>query len=141
MTNKKTGFTLIELLIVIAVIGVIVAIALPHLVRSKMSANESSAIGGLKTLASAEAMYWNMYGTYATLAGLASAELIDKNMGSSVKSGYHYYPAGVINNSQYSFHADPINSNTGTRYFYIDETMAIRVSWSGPADSSSPILD
>jgi type IV pilus assembly protein PilA len=141
LKNDDKGFTLIELLIVIAVIGVIAALALPHLIKSKKSANESSAIGGLKTLASAEAMYWNMYSMYTGLPGLQSAKLIDDNLGSGTKSGYQYSPAGPINDDQYSFHADPISSETGTRYFYIDETMALRVSMSSQANASSPILD
>jgi len=139
--KKKNGFTLIELLIVIAVIGVIAALALPHLIRSKMSANESSAIGSLKTLASAEAIYWNLNSGYTTLQGLNDANLIDDKLGSGTKSGYLFTSAGVINESQYSFQADPLNSNTGVRHFFIDETMTLRVSMDGPANSSSPVLD
>jgi type IV pilus assembly protein PilA len=139
--QSKKGFTLIELLIVIAVIAVLAAFALPHLIRSRMSANESSAIGSLKTLASAEAMYWNLHSGYTDLPGLAGSELIDEKLGSGTKGGYVFTSAGVINESQYSFHADPLNTNTGVRHFFIDETMSMRVSMDSQANSSSPVLD
>jgi type IV pilus assembly protein PilA len=141
LNHKVKGFTLIELLIVVAVIGIIAALAMPHLVKSKMNANESSAIGSLRTLASAEALYWNTYGTYTDLPGLTSANLIDNKIGSGIKSGYGYATAGTVNKDLYSFTADPLNSSMGIRHFYIDQNLALHYSMTDPANSSSPLLD
>src|SRR6202451_4489534 len=99
MRNKQKGFSLIELLIVVAIILIIAAIAIPNLLRSKMAANEASAVGSLRTLNTSSVAFSTTYGNYPpSLAALGpssapsstAADLIDSVLAGGTKSGYTF---------------------------------------------------
>ncbi len=154
MRNRQKGFSLIELLIVVAIILIIAAIAIPNLMRSKIAANQASAVGSLRTLNTACVAYFTSYGTFpAALTNLGpintggtasstSADLVDSVLSAGTKSGYTFlYTPGNVNQS-YSITATPITAaTTGQNQYYTDQSGVIRVdtTGTGAGAASTPI--
>ena len=90
MKVRKRGFTFVDLFILLAIIAIVAAFAIPNLMKSRMSANETAAVGALRALMSAEATYINRHGVYGDLSSLGSENLIDSSLTSGKKSGYYF---------------------------------------------------
>ena len=155
MRNKQKGFSLIELLIVVAIILIIAAIAIPNLLRSKMSANEASAVGSVRTFNTACVSYSTTYGGYpaglsnlgpAANATSTTADLVDSVLATGTKSGYVFtYTAGAAdangNILSYTLIANPVTrGTTGQRGFFSDQSGVIRADATTSATvTSTPI--
>ena len=141
--KDKTGFSLIELMIVVAVIGVIAAFAVPNLVRSKGAAREAAAISAVRSLGNAQVMYVSVRnsGTFAAdLSVLEAAGLIDSVLASGSTDAYSLSVSG--DSSGFEINARPLGyGSTAIRSFYSDESGVIRYSTAdAAATAASPGL-
>jgi type IV pilus assembly protein PilA len=154
MMRTAKGFSLIELLIVVAIILIIAAIAIPSFLHSRMAANESAAVASIRTLNTAQISYNSAYPTvgYASTMGAlagtscsppstSGACLIDTVLASGVKTGYSFTLINVTGtpNSTYNFVASPVMQNySGVKYFcsYADAVVRVSVSAIATCDNS-----
>jgi prepilin-type N-terminal cleavage/methylation domain-containing protein len=164
--RKQNGFSLIELLIVVAIILIIAATAIPNLLRSHIAANEASAVGSLRTIDTAQITYASTFpnlGCATSLSVLgpgstsgnttstsANAVLLDGVLGCATatasggtctKSGFSFYLTDTgASPTFYASNANPISAQTGTRHFYSDATGVIRYNTTTSATSTDSPL-
>ena len=157
--KKQKGFSLIELLIVVAIILIIAAIAVPNLLRSRMAANESSAAGSERTIATSNVTYSTTYGigyagtlaqlgpntTTPTAVGSATSDLLDATLSAATvstapKSGYFFTyaatpggttPTSASQNTSFTVLAQPASASTGVSAFCVDQSNVVRKNPTG----------
>jgi type IV pilus assembly protein PilA len=158
--KKQKGFSLIELLIVVAIILIIAAIAIPNLLRSRMAANEASAVGSIRTINTSQVTYSSTYpdigfasalaslgGTAASCTGSATSTnacLLDSVLSGGTKSGYTFAVGGTTGTPivTYTVTGKPVVvGQTGQRAFFSDQSGVIRYDATGAgATVTSPPL-
>jgi type IV pilus assembly protein PilA len=126
--NKESGFSLLELLIVVAIILIIATIAIPSLLRSRQSANESSAVANMRNLNTAEVSYSSNFGTYGSVADLITARLLDDRYDNPNFNGYGFTVALSGGNLNYTAYANGVTATSSRYDYYSGPDFVIRYS-------------
>ena len=147
--RRVGGFSLIELLIVIAIILIILAMALPKLNKARMQAFETGAIKAITTIHTAQAQYYSQFGKYATslkelgpptsgTPNASASDLISTDLAAGEKGVYKYDMQ--VTPTGYTVSAAPTAfGNSGSRTFFSDQSLTIRQNFSAePATAESP---
>ena len=147
--RKRRGFTLIEMLIVVAIVLIIAAVAIPRIDKARMQAQEMAAIRQIQTIHTAQAQYYSQFGKYATKLeelgppsggqeGPAGAGLLPGDLAKGNKSGFVFTLQGTP--TGYAINVNPQNfGGTGRRTFFSDQSMVIHENWGQePATANSP---
>jgi type IV pilus assembly protein PilA len=162
--RKQTGFSLIELLIVVSIILIIAAIAIPGLLKARISANQASAVESMRTIMTANSAYQTAFTGYApsilALGGPNPAAcapgtsptstqfcFLDTTLAAATtlatgKSGYYFtYVVGGVNNSAYTLNADAVvQGQTGDNHYFADQTQVIRYNSSAAATAADTVI-
>jgi type IV pilus assembly protein PilA len=146
--RSRRGFSLMELLIVVAILLIIAAIAVPRFNAARMNTQEMAAIRQIDTIHAGQTQYQSQFGRYAVnllelgppttgQAGPSSADLIPGDLSKGIKTGYNFIMQG--NDQGYLIQANPqVFGNTGRRTFFSDQSLVKRQNWSKePATAAS----
>ena len=136
--RSKHGFTLVEIMIVVAIISLLAAIAIPNLLRARHNANEAAAIAALRSISTACESFRTAQTptTYpANLAALSTATppyldavLTAATAAGTARQGY-FYTYALVNANQFTCTATPaVTGTTGTRIFFVDESGVLRLT-------------
>lgn len=127
--SRHRAFTLIELLVVLVIIAIILAVAVPLLIRSKVAANEASAIGTLRSFTSCEELYRTGNKHYGTLADMRGEQIVDPELGTGKKSEYvfaAFVEEETWTGAWYAEGHPEVHGRSGFNTFYTDESGVIR---------------
>ena len=153
--RKHSGFSLIELLIVVAIILIVAAIAIPNLLRARVSAQEAAAVNHLKTVVTAETTYATTYPACGFVpmpalggdgSGPSASGILDNVFPD--REGYHFDinltgpsgSCGVTSGAGYNIQASPLGPLPSQRYFYTDGSGVIRFSFGAAAQVTDPVI-
>ncbi|HXU36840.1 MAG TPA: prepilin-type N-terminal cleavage/methylation domain-containing protein [Blastocatellia bacterium] len=138
--KREQGFSLVELLIVVVIIGVIAAVAIPGLQKARRYAQSGSAIQSLRTVTTAQILYQRRYNVYGSLAQLGPEGTIDPSLAVGDKSGYTFTLILSSDLKHFTCNGDPQQDPGTGDFFFVDETTVIRSNTGSPADvNSNPI--
>lgn len=143
--SREHGFSLVELLIVIAIIGIVAALAIPNLMHSRQAACSASAISSLRLIHSSQSSYRTSTGQYGDLTAIANANFLNDaslRLGSKSRYNFTVTPDAATPNSAFVALAEPGNPySTVWRHYYIDASGVIRWKTGSPAGVTDPVID
>ncbi len=136
--KREQGLSLIELLLVVAIIGIITAAAIPALHSARQKSQAASAIQSLKVICSSQLLYERKHTVYGTMTQLLSENILDPQIATGKKSEYGFTLTIGGNGKSFTATAQPLAFTSRADFFFIDESGVIRFNKGAPADVNSP---